>query len=277
MTGLAVYLRLGRVSNLPTVWTNVLAGAQLAGGRASWPRLAALAGILSMFYVAGMFLNDAFDRDVDARERPERPIPSGQITAARVFAIGFGLLAAAIALLAVIYGRAALAGAALAVCIVGYDAWHKGNALSPVIMGACRALVYVTAALAVSGGVPAAAALGAAALWSYLVGLTYVAKQENLVEIGNLWPVLFLAPAFVGLRAEPLSILLHLALLAWTVAALALLLRRQRGDIGKAVQMLLAGICLLDAAAASAAPHVVVLALGGFVLTRRWHRLIAGT
>ncbi len=29
---LATLLRLGRVSNLPTVWTNVLAGAVLAGG-----------------------------------------------------------------------------------------------------------------------------------------------------------------------------------------------------------------------------------------------------
>ena len=56
----AVYLRLGRVSNLPTVWTNVLAGATLAGARPAVGRFAVLCGIVSLFYVAGMFLNDAF-------------------------------------------------------------------------------------------------------------------------------------------------------------------------------------------------------------------------
>ena len=43
-----------------------------------------------------MYLNDAFDREIDARERPERPIPSGRIGAGPVFAIGFGLLAAGV-------------------------------------------------------------------------------------------------------------------------------------------------------------------------------------
>jgi 4-hydroxybenzoate polyprenyltransferase len=73
-------LRLGRVSNLPTVWTNALAGAVLAAGVsfAAWPVVtAALA--LSLFYVGGMWLNDGFDAEVDARERPERPIPAGEI------------------------------------------------------------------------------------------------------------------------------------------------------------------------------------------------------
>ena len=75
------YLRLGRVSNLPTVWTNVLAGIVLAGGPLEPGTLAALVVALSLFYVGGMYLNDAFDRTIDARERPERPIPSGLISA----------------------------------------------------------------------------------------------------------------------------------------------------------------------------------------------------
>ena len=39
-----------------------------------------------------MFLNDAFDRDTDARERPERPIPAGHIAAGTVFGTGYALL-----------------------------------------------------------------------------------------------------------------------------------------------------------------------------------------
>ena len=75
------YLRLGRVSNLPTVWTNVVAGAVLSGAAPRAATLVALAAALSAFYVGGMYLNDGFDRDIDARERPERPIPSRLVSA----------------------------------------------------------------------------------------------------------------------------------------------------------------------------------------------------
>ena len=81
----------------------------------------------------------------------------------------------------------------LAGVITGYDAWHKANPLSPVVMGLCRVLVYVTAALAVAGRVGPAVAGGALALLCYLIGLTYVAKQENLSEVRHLWPLVFLA------------------------------------------------------------------------------------
>jgi len=89
-------LRLGRVSNLPTVWTNALAGALLAGA-ALGAELALAVLAFSLFYTGGMFLNDAFDAPWDARERPERPIPSGAAGAREVFLWGFGMLAAAIA------------------------------------------------------------------------------------------------------------------------------------------------------------------------------------
>src|SRR6266536_5422048 len=89
---LATLLTLGRVSNLPTVWTNVLAGSVLAGGAwQSWRTATALVA-MSLSYVGGMYLNDYFDRAIDARERPGRPIPAGDISAAAVAAIGFAML-----------------------------------------------------------------------------------------------------------------------------------------------------------------------------------------
>src|SRR6266850_970558 len=92
---LAVYLRLGRISNLPTVWTNVLAGTLLTSQPLDSLALGILLPCLSLFYVGGMYLNDAFDRGIDARERPERPIPSGLVSAREIFGIGFGMLAVA--------------------------------------------------------------------------------------------------------------------------------------------------------------------------------------
>ncbi len=94
-----IALRLGRVSNLPTVWTNVLVGMVICGGASRIGLL--LAGLVSMslFYTAGMFLNDAFDRQTDLRERRERPIPAGEVSAGAVFTAGFGMLLLALLVL----------------------------------------------------------------------------------------------------------------------------------------------------------------------------------
>ena len=81
-------LRLGRVSNLPTVWTNVMAGLALNGGALTPQVIIPLGVATSLFYVAGMYLNDAFDWRWDAQHRPERPIPAGEISARAVFATG---------------------------------------------------------------------------------------------------------------------------------------------------------------------------------------------
>src|SRR5215475_11735828 len=120
-------LRLGRVSNLPTVWTNVLAGATITNAAATLFDIALVGLAMTAFYVGGMFLNDFFDREIDARERPGQPIHAGDIGAATVSAIGFALLAAGVAVLAPFGFYTAIWGLALAVAIVLYDVWHKGN------------------------------------------------------------------------------------------------------------------------------------------------------
>ncbi|MFQ6024673.1 MAG: UbiA family prenyltransferase, partial [Acidiferrobacterales bacterium] len=255
-----VALRLGRISNLPTVWTNVLTGVVLCGGvDAPTPVLSVALISLSLFYVAGMYLNDAFDRDIDAHERPERPIPSGLVAAQTVFAIGFGMLTAALVLLMWAgYGleggtgwRAPTAGLALAAAIVFYDWHHKDNPLSPVIMGLCRMLVYVTAGLAVTTTLPLPLIVAAGIVLCYLIGLTYIAKQENLARVRGLWPLIFLLVPFAyTLPAAVVSltgIVLYVCFVTWVVFALSFLVRPGGVDIPRAVVSLLAGICLLDA------------------------------
>lgn len=113
VSGWRTALKLGRVSNLPTVWSNVVAASVLAGG-APIRTLAFIAGAMSLLYVGGMFLNDAFDAESDARERPERPIPSGEISAGSVLGAGFAMLAAGVAMLASFDAQTGIAGLALA-------------------------------------------------------------------------------------------------------------------------------------------------------------------
>jgi UbiA prenyltransferase family protein len=275
-------LTLGRVSNLPTVWTNTLAGALLAGARPG-PEFAMVVLAFSLFYTGGMFLNDAFDSPWDARERPERPIPSGAAGAREVFLWGFGLLAAGVSVLALFGREAAMAGMALAGAITFYDWNHKANPLSPVIMGLCRALIYVGAALCYTIVLPGALWWSSLVLVCYLIGLTYIAKQETLARVENLWPLAFLAvPVLYGawlIAPAPLVAPFWVLFCGWMALALWLLRRRQRGDIPRAVVSLIAGISLLDALliAASGLPGLALAALAGFGVTLFFQRYIAGT
>jgi 4-hydroxybenzoate polyprenyltransferase len=277
-------LTLGRVSNLPTVWTNVLAGTVLAGGSWQDTRIGIALTAMSLAYVGGMYLNDYFDRAIDARERPGRPIPAGAISAAAVAAIGFAMLAGGIAILATTGVAAALTGLALAALIVNYDVHHKGNPLAPAVMGACRALVYVGAAAAVAGAVPERIFIAALALLTYTAGITYAARQESFDRVGNLWPLLALsAPLLVALPAlgqGPIAATIYLALIGWTGFALHLLVRRtMAGAVSRAVGALIAGISLVDAALMAGAAALVpaAIALAGFAATLLFQRYIAGT
>ncbi|HYG88368.1 MAG TPA: UbiA family prenyltransferase [Azospirillum sp.] len=277
-------LRLGRVSNLPTVWSNVAAGVALAGGTVLDPALPVLLLAASLAYVAGMFLNDAFDRGIDAAERPERPIPAGEVRASSVFGAGFAMLAAAAALLFALGLPAGAAGLALAAAIVAYDVHHKGNSWSPLLMGACRALVYAAAGLAVAPDRTSwALAGGAAALLAYLIGLTYTAKQEGFGAVRNLWPLGFLAVPFAhALAALPTrpEVAAALALFAaWTGWALCLVLRRAGRDIRGAVGAFIAGISLLDGLLIVGAgrPEGIAIGLACWALTLRLQRHVPGT
>lgn len=275
-------LRLGRVSNLPTVWTNVLTGTVLAGGDwQTWSTgLVMLAA--SLLYLAGMYLNDYFDRGIDAAERPDRPIPAGEIRAATVAAIGFGLLLAGVATLAPAGGRTVGVALVLAGVILAYDMFHKGNPIAPVIMGLCRALVYGAAAAAV-GSISGFVSLAALALLAYVAGLTYAARQESLDQVENLWPLALLAaPSLLALPAlgGGAAAIVYLALPAATAYAVYLLAARPvPGAVPRAVSLLIAGIALVDAAllASAGALAPALLAVAGFALTLTAQRFIAGT
>lgn len=290
------WLQLGRVSNLPTVWSNVLAGAFLSGGAVSVGPLLCVAFVGSLFYVGGMYLNDAFDADIDARERPERPIPSGRVARRVVFALGFAMLGLGLlVLLALVVaglspsGFALLgAGAATALAVIAYDRWHKGHPLSPVIMGLCRAGLYVMAALAFAPRLSYAVLLGAAALAAYVIGLTHIARFETASMMGRSWPsALVLTPVAVAVLCDrpdlgtiPTSIAaaVWLGTIAFALSAVNLALRGGP-SIGRAVGALIAGIALADASliVGQGALSAVAFALFAFLATRWAQKHVRGT
>lgn len=280
-------LRLGRVSNLPTVWSNALAGLVLAGATPTTPAVPPLLLGLSLLYVAGMYCNDWCDRAIDARERPGRPIPSGAADPRTVLGLGAAMLAGALALvawagqLAGTGSRGVLVGALLAGAILLYDFRHKGNPLAPLLMGLCRALVYLTAGYTAVAE-PGPLLLPAALLAAYVAGLTYAARRESRNRVDALWPLALLAAPPVWALARLLEApqlagaVLLAGLLVWIGYAIALL---RRPAVPQAVAVLIAGIALLDALfiALHGPWHWSLAALACLGLTRLWQRHVPGT
>ena len=180
-------LRLARAPSLPIVASNVLAAIALAGAHPGLPAIACASAAMIAMFVAGCFLDDAFDRDLDRELHPDRPIPAGEVRAALVFDLGFALLGAGIAFVAaaaVITGAGAkpiVIAFLLATLIVRYAANHHGSAWAPVVLGLCRACVYTTVALLVRPDLCIEVVVGAALAATYLVALAAVARVRSSV------------------------------------------------------------------------------------------------
>lgn len=139
------YLRLMRPANVVTAVADVLAGTAIAGyfvdQNIQFLPVVLLCVATIGLYSGGIILNDVFDAELDAKERPERPIPSGLISkkAATIFGGIFffiGIFSAGL------YSSNAqyLAVAIMISCLV-YNRFLKHSTIfGPINMGLCRGL-----------------------------------------------------------------------------------------------------------------------------------------
>ena len=306
------WLHLARISNLPTVWTNITAAWLLAGGAFSDPRLYWLILAGSLLYTGGMILNDAADVKFDREHRRERPIPSGQVSLQTAWIVSIVMLLIG-ATLATWFGANPRITAILVAAIVFYDLYHKQWAGSVIIMGACRMLLYLMAASAVSssswmqsnisvtllgaehqmetGFLPVGLMLAlppSIALGCYVVGITIAARLEHkngvlpaassLLALALLYtPGIVFAMRFASAGGYPMQLVI-LAAFAILIAYATQMLRKGGPAIGQAVGTLLAGIAIVDALAISTVSTTIAL---GFValapLLRFWQRWVAAT
>ncbi|PCE29547.1 UbiA family prenyltransferase [Burkholderia ubonensis] len=232
-------LALCRVSNLPTVWMNVLTAAVLCNPPDHAPPAALvllLAFALSCFYCGGMALNDLCDVDHDRVHQPFRPIPAGAIGLGPARALTLALFAVALFCLLLAPHRAgAAAGVALLGVIWVYDRFHKRHPSMVFAMAGARLLVYAVTALALTGSVSKGAALAAIAQAAYVLVLTVVARLEHRTAAGRYaWPVIpWMLAAMPMLDGVVLAVL---ASPAWLLAGAAGTVltragqRRVRGD-----------------------------------------------
>ncbi|MDD9206889.1 UbiA family prenyltransferase [Georgenia sp. 10Sc9-8] len=173
MTTAADLAELVRLPGALTVPGDVLAGAAAAG----WPaggRTAVLPAASVCLYWAGMALNDYADRELDAVERPERPLPSGRVSPRTALGVGAGLSAAGLALAAAAGPRAVPPALALAGAVWSYDMLAKPTPAGPAVMAAARGLDVLLGA----PGRPRAAALPALTVAGHVAAVTALSRGE---------------------------------------------------------------------------------------------------
>ncbi|MEM1357726.1 MAG: UbiA-like protein EboC [Bacteroidota bacterium] len=137
------FLRLMRPANIVTALADILAGGAVAGAWALggsfdnglfWLLLSTVG-----LYGGGVVFNDVFDVELDREERPERPLPSGQITLAAAILGGGLLLWMGVVAAGIVSGISALIALVVAMLALGYDRYGKHHKIyGPLMMGFCR-------------------------------------------------------------------------------------------------------------------------------------------
>jgi 4-hydroxybenzoate polyprenyltransferase len=174
LQAIAELVRLPAVLSVPG---DVLVGAAASGQARDAPRAAGLVAASSCLYLAGMALNDYADRDVDAVERPSRPIPSGRVTPGFALGLAGGLTAAAAGFAVAADGpRALKVLAPLATTVWAYDLALKRTPAAVGGMSACRALDVLMG----SGAHGARAALPSAAVVGAHIGVTTTVSRSEV-------------------------------------------------------------------------------------------------
>lgn len=246
------YLVLGRVSNLSTVWSNCLCAWLLSGG-GELPLLLVLMLALTLIYVGGMYQNDYCDIVFDRQFRPERPIPSGQISRHAVLVATIGLFAAGLLVLLLVSHRAAAYGLGLVALATLYNLIHKKSALGIVIMASCRFAIYPIVAVVALNGLSAQLWIAASIMAAYILSVTLLAKGEAKPSPFAWTKALLLGIPLAVVANQNLNTLgwsavATVAVAAWIAYVFYAAKRSGTMIIGKAIGPLLAGICLLDLA-----------------------------
>lgn len=264
---LKAWITLFRPPNLLSVPGDPLAGSLLAasatGVMPSGANLFSIIGAALLLYAAGLLANDYFDRHVDARERPRRPIPSGAVAPLPVLLMALALTLLAIGLATRIGLLPLLATLATATALWIYNGTAKHHPLlGPLLMGLCRGgSLAMGAALTGIAGFRSPGVILSLAMLVLLIGLiTRLARDEadHTPRVPPLvrWSIpvcvvswILLACVISTVAATPSSLILGGMAALWS-AVLALQLKPDShpNRIPATVGALIRGLILIQAA-----------------------------
>jgi len=131
----------------PAVFTavsNILAAhLMVTNGNIQCLNLAILMLASAALYLAGMILNDCFDYQEDARERPNRPLPAGRIALKTAWLLGWLLLGSGVILASLVGYQQLEIAILLAAFIIIYNGYAKQTLIGTMVMGGCRYLNWL--------------------------------------------------------------------------------------------------------------------------------------
>lgn len=146
------YLQLMRPANIVTAIADILLGFFLvfaitenvllhnALSTIAWAPLILLVLSTIGLYGGGVVFNDYFDAELDAVERPERPIPRGDATKKGASLLGAGLLALGVTAAFAVNEVSGIIAIIISVLVLVYDSIAKKSVVAgPLVMGMCRA------------------------------------------------------------------------------------------------------------------------------------------
>lgn len=257
------YLQLIRLPNVFTTPSNILAGyfaavTTTAAAEADGVHLIALMVSSGLLYIAGIVLNDYFDIEIDKKERPSRPLPSGKIS--KGYALTIAIVALLIAnIIALVVGPISLAiSLALTLLIIAYDYQLKYSVLGPFAMGGTRSLNVIFGAspvlLYTDNHSVAIVAAAAASLFFYVSSITILSKKEvgkerpnsTLVILIVFGVILAIVPLGMLLQFE-WTFLLNLSIFAGvTIVTFRQYIAKEVPSVQKAVRNMVISIIILD-------------------------------
>lgn len=216
------WLTLMRPANIITAWSNIFLGFAISGAVVSFPSIVSLDfqidTPINLFllllsttglYSGGVVMNDYFDAELDAIERPERPIPSGQITKNQAFKFAIGLYFFGVISAFCVNYISGLIAVSIVLLTLCYDAISKKHSFfGPLNMGLCRAANLALGISAVSS------AILPNAFWLiipliYIFAITYISRGEvhgsdrqNLFIGLGIYVFIFLVVSIAALQSD---------------------------------------------------------------------------
>jgi len=199
---LKYYFQLFRIPNIFTVPPDIMAGyfitATIKSNVINYNDLLIL-GFSSVFlYVGGLITNDLFDFDIDKKERPNRPLPSGKINKNTTIFLSFLFLGSGFLLALSMSLTSALVSVILVMMILSYNYKLKNGVSRPFLMGSIRALnvfygstsnndflqnSYFNGSSSMDYTILVNLLIATVAVFVHIFTLTLISTRETVVEI----------------------------------------------------------------------------------------------
>jgi 4-hydroxybenzoate polyprenyltransferase len=205
------YITLVRLPNIFTAVSNILPGyciiVTAISNSFTNTNLLYLAGLLvtsSLLYMTGIVLNDYFDIEIDKKERPARPLPSGNVSKRKALIIAISSTIAANAISLAISWMSFVFTLILTAIIIAYDSHLKHKTITgPITMSLAR---FVNVILGASPAFPmlllskesiTMLLFIATTLFIYILSISILSKKEVSGKVTRLNIIFSFAIVFV--------------------------------------------------------------------------------